>query len=154
MITTKGFADVLEMARGDRKEIHNYLWRKPKPLVPRYLRLGVSERTDFQGQIIEELNEDEVKDIVQKFKQNGVEAIAVSLLHSYTNPENEQKIEKIIKASWPEVTISLSHQIAREYREYERTSTTAIDAYTKKKIVQYLGLLSDRFKNRGFNGQA
>ena len=153
LITTKGFTDVLEMARGNSKELYNFLWRKPKPLVPRYLRFGVSERIDYQGQIIEELNEEELKDIVQKLKQNGVEAIAVSLLHSYANPENEQKIEKIIKAIWPEVTISLSHQIAREYREYERTSTTVIDAYTKKKIVQYLGLLSDRFKNRGFNGQ-
>jgi N-methylhydantoinase A len=153
LITTKGFTDILEMARGNSKELYNFLWRKPKPLVPRYLRMGVTERMDYRGQVLTELNEKELHDIIDTLKKNGVEAIAVSLLHSYVNPENEKKIEKIVKAIWPEVVISLSHQIAREYREYERTSTTVIDAYTKKKVVKYLELLTQRFNSRGFKGQ-
>jgi N-methylhydantoinase A len=153
LITTKGFTDILEMGRGNRKELYNYLWKKPKPLVPRCLRFGVSERIDYRGQILEELNEKELKQILGKLKGNNVEAIAVSLLHSYANPENEQRIEEVTKTVWPEVTVSLSHQIAREYREYERTSTTVIDAYTKKKVIQYLDRLNDKLKNRGFDGQ-
>ena len=153
LIATKDFTDVLEMARGDRKELYNYLWKKTKPLVPRRLRLGITERTNYQGQIIEELDEEEVKETAEKLRENGVEAVAVSLLHSYANPENEQGVEKIINKIWPEVILSLSHQIAREFREYERTSTTIIDAYTKKKVVQYLSRLSENLKDRGFSGQ-
>ena len=153
LITTQGFTDVLEMARGDRKELYNYLWKKPKPLVPRYLRLGVSERTDYLRQIIKELSEEDVEEAVRKLRENGVEAIAVCLLHSYANPENEQKIGKIINKIWPEVPFSLSHQVAREFREYERTSTTVIDAYIKKSIVTYLERLSKNLKNLKFAGQ-
>jgi N-methylhydantoinase A len=153
LITTAGFTDVLEMARGDRKELYNYLWKKPKPLVPRHLRLGVSERTNFLGQVLTPLNHEEVKEKIGKLIQSGVEAVAVCLLHSYANPENEQKIENIIREIGSDVTISLSHQIAREFREYERTSTTVIDAYTKKKVIRYLGNLSGDLKNKGFQGQ-
>jgi N-methylhydantoinase A len=153
LITTQGFTDVLEMARADRKELYNYLWKKPKPLVPRHLRLGVSERTDYLGQIVKELSEEEVEEVVRKIRERGVEAIAVCLLHSYANPENEQKIGKILTRIWPEVTVSLSHQVAREFREYERTSTTVIDAYIKKSVVVYLERLSKNLKDMRFAGQ-
>ena len=153
LITTKGFTDVLEMARGNRKELYNYLWKKPKPLVPRYLRLGVSERTNHRGEIIEKLDEKEVKEIIRSLRENGVEAIAVCLLHSYANPENEQRIGEIIKEFWPEVTIALSHQVAREFREYERASTTVINAYIEKAVVGYLNRLSQNLKDMGFLGQ-
>jgi N-methylhydantoinase A len=153
LITTQGFTDVLEMARGDKKELYNYLWKKPKPLVPRHLRFGVKERMNSKGQILIELDGDEVKDITKKLRESGVEAIAVSLLHSYANPEHELRVEKIIREEWPEVILSLSHEIAREFREYERTSTTVIDAYTKKKVVQYLQKLGINLKNKGFTGQ-
>jgi N-methylhydantoinase A len=153
LITTSGFIDIVEMARGDRKELYNYLWKKPRPLVPRYLRLGVKERINFLGRVSQPLKDGEVKEIAETLKQNRVEAVAVCLLHSYANPEHEQKIETILQEIWPDVTISLSHQIAREFREYERTSTTVIDAYTKKKIVRYLGKLSKDLKNKGFGGQ-
>jgi N-methylhydantoinase A len=153
LITTAGFTDILEMARGDRKELYNYLWKKPKPLVPRYLRLGVSERTNYLGQVLTSLKDEEVREKVGILVQNGVESVAVCLLHSYANPENELKVENIIREIRPEVTVSLSHQIAREFREYERSSTTVIDAYTKKKVVQYLAKLSNDLKNKGFQGQ-
>jgi N-methylhydantoinase A len=153
LITTKGFTDVLEMARGNRKELYNYLWKKPKPLVPRYLRLGVSERTNYLGDIIEKLNEEEAKGIVNRLREDGVEAIAVCLLHSYANPENEQRMGKIINEVWPEATFALSHLVAREMREYERTSTTVINAYIEKAVVGYLNRLGQNLKDIGFIGQ-
>jgi N-methylhydantoinase A len=94
-----------------------------------------------------------VKRILDVFKKNGVEAIAVCFLHSYANPENELAVGRIIESAWPGVDISLSHQVAREFREYERTSTTVLDAYIKRRVVQYLGLLSERLSKVHFGGQ-
>ena len=153
LITTRGFTDILEMARGNRKELYNYLWKKPKPLVPRYLRLGISERTSYSGEIIEKLDEKEAKEAIKKLRQEGVEAIAVCLLHSYANPENEQRVGEIIKEIWPELDVSLSHLVAREIREYERTSTTVINAYIEKAVVEYLSRLDQNLKDTGFMGQ-
>ncbi|MBA7573807.1 Acetophenone carboxylase gamma subunit [subsurface metagenome] len=153
LITTKGFTDVLEMTRGDKKELYDYMWRKPKPLVPRHLRLGISERTNHLGEIIEKVDEKEVKEIIKKLKENGVEAIAVCLLHSYANPENEQRVGEIVREVWPEATLALSHLVAREIREYERTSTTVINAYIEKAVADYLSRLNEDLKNEGFLGQ-
>jgi N-methylhydantoinase A len=153
LITTRGFTDVLEMTRSSRKEIYNYLWKKPEPLVPRYLRRGVSERTSYKGEILERLDEKEAKEIVEKLKKEGVEAIAVCLLHSYANPENEQRIGEIINKVWPEVSVSLSHQVAREIGENIRTNTTIISAYMGKAIAGYVSRLGENLKDMGFSGQ-
>ena len=104
------------------------MWKKPKPLVPRYLREAVSERTNHLGQITEELDDEEAREIIKKLKEHGIEAIAVCLLHSSLNPENERRIGEIIIEVWPEVAFSLSYLVAREIREYERASTTVINA--------------------------
>ena len=153
LITTRGFTDILEMTRSSRKDVYNYLWKKPKPLVPRYLRWGVSERTNFKGEILERLDEQEVKEIVKKLRGDGVEAIAVCLLHSYANPENEQRIGEIINEVWPEVSVSLSHQVAREVGENIRANTTIISAYSGKAMAGYISLLSENLKDMGFSGQ-
>jgi N-methylhydantoinase A len=153
LITTKGFTDVLEMARGNKKELYDYMWKKPKPLVPRYLRLPVSERMNYLGEVIQKLDEEEVKDAVARLKENGVEAVAVCLLHSYVNPVNELTIGRIIKEVWPEATVALSHLIAREVREYERMSTTVINAYIEKIVVDYLSRLNANLNQTGFAGQ-
>ncbi len=153
LITTRGFTDVLEMTRSSRKEIYNYLWKKPEPLVPRYLRRGVSERTSYKGEILERLDEKEAKEIVEKLKKEGVEAIAVCLLHSYANPENEQRIGEIINEVWPEVSVSLSQQVAREIGENIRTNTTIISAYMGKAITGYVSRLGENLKDMGFSGQ-
>ncbi len=153
LITTRGFTDVLEMGRGDKKELYDYMWKKPKPLVPRHLRLPVSERINYQGEVIEPLNETDVKEAIARFKENGIEAIAVGLLHSYVNPLHELQISRIIRETWPEATIALSHLIAREAREYERLSTTVINAYIEKIVVNYLSRLNSDLQSTGFNGQ-
>jgi N-methylhydantoinase A len=153
LITTKGFNDVLEMARGNRKELYDYMWKKPKPLVPRYLRLGVSERTNHLGEVVEKLDEKEVIGVIKKLKDSEVEAIAICLLHSYANPEHERRLGEIIREVWPESMLSLSHLVAREIREYERTSTTVVNAYIEKEVVNYLSGLSEDLKSEGFSGQ-
>jgi N-methylhydantoinase A len=153
LITTRGFTDVLEMDGGSRKESYNYLWKKPKPLVPRYLRRGVRERTSYSGEIIEKLDEEEVKEIVRELREDGVETVAVCLLHSYANPENEQRIGKIISELWPEASISLSYQVAREIGEHDRMSTTVISAYMGKAVSGYLSRLGQNLKDTGFAGQ-
>ena len=153
LITTDGFGDVLEMGRGDRKELYNYLWKKPRPLVPRSLRLEISERTDYLGNILRPVDKKEVGRLLERFQANGVTSIAVCLLHSFANPDNEKAVGRIIHEVWPEVDVSLSHQVAMEFREFERTSTTVLDAYIKGRVVEYLTRLStDLAKNR-FKGQ-
>ncbi len=153
LIATEGFTDVLEMGRGDRKELYGYLWRKPEPLVSRELRLGINERTNYVGRIMKEVSPDELSEVLQRLKGRGVEAIAVCLLHSYANPENELKVLSLIKELWPEVNVSLSHQVAREFREYERMSTTVLDAYIKQRVVHYLAKLHEGLRSDGFGGQ-
>ncbi len=153
LITTNGFIDVLEMTRSSRKDVYNYLWKKPEPLVPRYLRRGVSERTRYTGEITERINEEEVKEVVKKLKDDGVESIAVCLLHSYANPENERLIGEIISEVWPEVDVSLSHQVAREVGENVRANTTIISAYMGKAFVGYVSRLNENLKDMGFGGQ-
>jgi N-methylhydantoinase A len=153
LITTRGFTDVLEMARGDKKEVYNSMWKKPKPLVPRNLRLPVSERISYLGEVLEALDEEEIKDVVRKLREDGVEAIAVCLLHAYANPDHERRIGEIIGEVWPEVSVSLSHRVARQIREYERMSTTVINAYVGKTVGGYLSRLGESLKGTGFDGQ-
>ena len=152
LITTKGFIDILD-ATGQRKEVYNYLWKKPETLVPRYLRAGISERMGYDGKIIEPLNPDDVKNAIMYFKDNDVEAVAVCLLHSYVNPGHEQKIGEIIHELWPEVLVSLSYQVARQSGEFERMSSTVISAYMAKAIMGYLDRLDKNLKAENFRGQ-
>jgi N-methylhydantoinase A len=153
LITTRGFTDVLEMTRSSRKEVYNYLWKKPAALVPRHLRLGAGERTTHTGEILENIDEQEIRQIAGKLRDNGVEAVAVCLLHAYANPENEQKIGKIINETWPVAPVSLSHQVASEIGENRRMNTTVISAYMGKAVSGYINRLSESLKNYGFIGQ-
>jgi len=153
LITTRGFTDVLEMGRGDKKEVYNSMWKKPKPLVPRNLRLPVSERMSYLGEVLEALEKEEIKDVVRMLREDGVEAIAVCLLHAYANPDHERRIGEIIGEVWPEVSVSLSHRVARQIREYERMSTTVINAYVGKTVGGYLSRLGESLKDTGFAGQ-
>ncbi len=130
LITTKGFKDVLEIGRAYRSEnIYDIYIEKPEPLVKRNLRFEVSERMNFLGRELEPVNEQEVIDIIENLKCKNIRAIAVCLMHSYANPEHEFKIKEIIKREWPEVYVSISAEINPQFREYERTSTTVINAY-------------------------
>ena len=141
LITTRGFRDVLEIARGNRPDLFNFAFKKPVPFVPRYLRHEISERMDYQGNVLEPVNLDELAVIVDDLKKEQVEAIAVCLLHAYINPEHEIRIVDELNRLWPQVDVIASSTVCREWREYERTSTTVLSAYVLPVAKTYLGKL-------------
>ena len=151
LITTMGFRDVLEIARGNTPDIFNAYYRKPKPFIPRYLRKEVTERLDHQGNVLLPISEDEIITVLTYFKQQGVEAIAVCFLYAYINAEHEKLALHIINQRWPEVTAVASHQISLEWREYERTNTTAMSAYVLPPVRSYLDKLEQRLQISDFN---
>lgn len=139
LITTKGFRDVLEIGRAYRsKNIYDIHIEKPEPLVKRNLRFEVSERINFLGEVLNPLDEQEVIDIVNKLKVKNIKAIAVCLIHSYANPKHELQIKEIIQREWPEVYVSISTDIIPQFREYERTSTTVINAFMMPNIASHI----------------
>src|SRR5699024_5323198 len=103
LITTKGMRDVLEIARGNRPDLYNFKYQKPKPFVERYVRCEVEERLNYKGDVITELNKNELEKVIQHFKKQEVEAIAISFLHSYKNSIHEQMAKEYIQSVWPEV---------------------------------------------------
>jgi N-methylhydantoinase A len=153
LITTRGFRDVLEIDRANRPDIYNLYYTKPKPFVPRYLRKEVRERMSYKGEILESLDEDDVKTAVEELHKEGVEAVAVCLLHSYANPEHELRCESIINQLWPEVSITISHKITREWREYERTSTAVLNSYVRPIAERYLDQLEEELLREGVRGR-
>lgn len=152
LLATRGFRDILEIARGDRAEPYNLFWRQPPPLVPRRLRLPVTERIRANGQVFTPFEEDDVRAAVEIFKREGVESVAVAFMNAYANPAHELSAEQALRAFGFEGEISLSHQVSGEYREYERTATTVIDAYVRPRMSQYLRALEDGVRRAGFGG--
>lgn len=152
ILTTDGFRDTLEIGRGDRAEMYNIKWNPEKPLVPRKLRIGIRERILADGNIREELHTQDIKNALKIFKENKVNAIAVIYLHAYANPVHEVATLKILKEEGFEGEISLSHQVTGEYREYERTTTTVIDAFVSGRMGSYLTKIENKLKEIGFKG--
>ncbi|HEX3034179.1 MAG TPA: hydantoinase/oxoprolinase family protein [Thermodesulfobacteriota bacterium] len=142
LITTKGFEDVIEIGRQNRGELYNLFWEAPQPLVKRELRFGILERTSFQGKILTEVDEAEVRRLLLKLKKLKVEGIAISFLHSYANPKNEEKVEKLLKPLG--IPVSTSSKILPEFREYERTSTIVANSYLLPKVKSYMFELSEK----------
>ncbi len=140
LVTTAGFEDVLAIGRQARPELYNLNAIKPPPLVADELRLGVAERVVASGEVLEPLYERDLKNLVRKLKQAGVEAVAVSLLFSFLHPEHEERIASALASL--DVPLSISSRIHPEYREYERTSTVVINAYLQPLMGRYLQRLS------------
>ena len=152
-ITTKGFEDVLEIGRELRYDIYDIFLTVPEPLVARNFRYGVTERIDYQGNVVEIINESEINKVVDKLIQQKVKSIAVCFLNSFTNPSHERKVGEYINKNYPEIYVSLSCDVMPEIREYERSSATAMNAYVQPLTDQYLGTLSKRLKDEvGFDG--
>ncbi len=141
LITTKGFRDVLEIARGNRPDLFNIRYKKPEPFVERYLRQEVEERMNYKGEVLTPLNEEDIKTVVEYFKKEDVEAIAVCFLHAYANPAHEKQAVKIIKELWPDVYVTASHEVTKEWREYERTNTAVFNAYVQPIATAYIDQL-------------
>src|SRR5262245_58654197 len=152
IVTTKGFRDIYELGRTARDPMYDFKYRKPKTLVPRYLAFEVTERSDFQGNILTPFNRTEAAAVARQLRALGVEAVAVCFLHSYANPAHELAMEEILRQEYPEILVTLSYRLSREYREYERTSTAVMDAYIKPVIRNYLEKLDGDLRRRGFNG--
>ena len=144
LITTEGFRDSLEIARGNRPDYFNLHYEKPPPFVPRYLRREVPGRLTHDGREREPLDLSGLPAIIDDFRADGVEAIAICLLHSYADPSHEQAVLARVRELWPEVSVVASHQITREWREYERTSTAVLSAYVQPVAERYLTRLADR----------
>lgn len=150
LITTWGFRDIAEIGRSNRPNMYDPLYQKPKPFIERFLRLEVDERVSYDGRIIKPLNEMHVNEALKKLKENNAQSVAVCLFNSYANPFHEIRIGQILKESFPEASVSLSHLITREYREYERTSTTILNAYVMPIVERYLRNMEQRLIRRGF----
>ena len=150
LITTDGFSDSLEIAYEHRFEQSDLFMERPKPLVPRHLRLGVVERLASDGSVLIPLDEDSVIQAALKFKNENVEAIAIGLLHCYINPSHENRIANIIASVIPNIPTSLSSKISPEIREYDRISTTVANAYVLPLMRGYLDSLEAFLKSSGY----
>jgi N-methylhydantoinase A len=153
IITTSGFRDVYEIGRTDRDPMYDFKYRKPPLLVPRSRVFEVIERVTHRGEVLVPLNHTSATDVVGRLKLHDVEAVAVCLLHSYANPTHEIQLEQLIRHEYPEIHVTLSHRVIREYREYERMSTAVIDAYVKPLTVTYLEQLERELISRDFRGR-
>lgn len=146
LITTKGFRDVLEIGRGNRPDLFNFNFKKPKSFVPRYLCMEVEERMDYQGNELSPLNEEELKQCVDALKKEGVEAVAVVFLHSYVNADHEKQAIELIHKLWPEVAVTASYEVSKEWREYERTTTAVLNSYVKPSAKRYIDKLYNKLE--------
>lgn len=151
LVTTKGFKDVYEIGRINRPDSFNLRFQKHKPLISRENRHEVTERLDSSGNVVVALQDEEVRSLASQLDKE-VESVAVVLLHSYQNPINETRIKEIFKETAPNLFVTTSHEISREYREYERTSTTAANAYVGPIVSSYIERLEKSLNNEGFSG--
>ena len=153
LITTKGFADVLEIGREARYDLYDLNLERPEPLVPRPLRFEVPERVLADGSELEPLDEAAARELVRRLADLGIESVAISLLHSYANPAHEQRIAEIVAEEAPSMEVSLSSDVAPEWREFERTSTTVANAYVKPLVRRYMAHLEKGLSDFGSSGQ-
>lgn len=153
IITTKGFRDVYDLARTDRDPLYDFKYRKPKSLVPRYWTYEVKERMGFDGKVLKAFDRKGAIRVAKLLCKEGIEAVAVCFLHSYANPAHELAMAEVLAEHCPHILVTLSHQLSREYREYERTSTAVIDAYIKPIIRTYLDKLDKGLRKMGFGGR-
>lgn len=149
LVTTEGFRDVLEIARQVRPGIYDLKLRRPEPLSPRNHRHEVAERMTATGEVQRPLDEASVRDVARRLRADGVNAIAVCLINSYRNPAHEERIGEILREEHPDAFISLSVEIAPEYREFERTSTAVVNSYVGPIIRDYLERLKPELARAG-----
>jgi N-methylhydantoinase A len=145
-ITNKGFKDIIEIGRQNREELYNLHYRRPKPLVPPDLRFELDCRINSKGEIVKDLNPEEVKNLAKLLREKGVEAVAVSFLFSFLNPAHEKTVKEILQKELKNVHISVSSEILPEFREYERSSTVVVNAYVAPKMEKYISTLQSSLK--------
>lgn len=149
LITTHGFRDILEIARGNRPDLFNFAFDKPVPFVPRRLRFEITERVDYLGNVDEPVRLEELPAIVEALEAAEVQSVAVCFLHAYVNPEHERAVVKCLRELAPKLDVIASYEVCREWREYERTSTTVLSAYVLPVAKRYLGRLQGELSGKG-----
>ena len=154
IITNRGFRDIFEIGRGDVPPAHMYDFRyqKPASLVKRRHRLGVAGRIDVRGEVVEPLDEAALVDAARQLVESGIRSVAVCFLHSYRNPAHEQRAAAVLREAFPDLAVSISSDVTREYREYERTSTTVLDAYIRPIFEAYVNQLDEGLQDQAFTG--
>ena len=153
LLVTQGMRDVYIIGRGNRPESYNLFFHKHRPLVPRHLTCEVKERLLASGEVLEPLDRSSVEQAARYLKDKGVEAIAVCFIHSYVNPDHERIAGEIVRKVLPDAYVSLSHEILREYREFERMSTTVVNAYIGPTVGGYVQSLHSSLREIGFKGE-
>lgn len=152
LITTKGFRDAVEIGREHRYDLYDIFLELPEPLVPRRLRMELDERVLSDGEVLKPVDPAEVRALAEQLVAQGIEAVAVALLHSYRNPEHERQVEAILNEFAPDLIVSTSSDVVPEIREYERTSTTIANVYVRPVVTRYLGRLEESLAALGFEG--
>jgi len=150
LLTTAGHRDALEMAHEDRFEQYDVMIDRPRPLVPRYLRLPVRERLDRDGRVLVPLDESSVAAALPALDEHEVESVAIGFLHAFVNPAHEQRTAELLLAARPELSITLASEVCPEIREFERLSTACANAYVRPLMARYLGRLDRELQQRGF----
>ena len=153
IVTTKGFRDVYALGRTDRDPMYDFKFRKAPVLVPRDRVYEVEERLNYKGEALKDLDPEQARGVARQIKQSGADAVAVCFLHSYANPDHEQIMGRILQEVCPEVAVTLSSDLSREYREYERTSTAVVNAYIHPVVRSYLDHLQEALARRKFQGR-
>ena len=150
LLTTAGFRDIYEIARGNRAQMYDLKFKKPTPLIERTDVFEVIERMSAKGEELTPVSAESVRQAADDIKAGGYTSVAVCLLHAYDNPSHELMVEKYLEQYLPGIAVSLSHRVAREWREYERTSTTIINAYIAPIVTRYLNFLETRMREKHF----
>jgi N-methylhydantoinase A len=149
LVTTRGFRDVLEIGRGNRPDLYNLAYRKPAPFVARHLRFEVGERMTYRGEPAQPLSLVELGQAADRLAAADVAAVAVCFLHAWANPEHEQQAAEFLRARLPGSAVVASHEVSGQWREYERTSTTVLSAYTQPVVATYLESLQRGLRKAG-----
>src|SRR5436190_5397820 len=152
LLATQGFRDSIEIRRENRYELYDLMLEMPQPLVPRYLRFGVPQRTLADGTTLQELDGAFVERLTRELVANGIEAIAIAFLNSFANPAAEQEARAIVQRSAPGMRVSISSEVVPEIREFERTSTTIANVYVQSRVESYLIELQTRLARIGIKG--
>ena len=153
LLTTCGFRDVLEMGHEQRYDIYDLFLRFPDPVVPRRRRFEVDERMSRDGVALREPDLNAIDTLVKYLVADGVEALAISFLHAYANPEHERRVAEHVRAHFPSLAVSVSHEVIPEIREFERTNTTVCNAYVQPLMTRYLSELTESLEPKGFSGR-
>lgn len=151
LLVTEGFRDLLYIMRQDRPRLYDYFEQRPEPLVPRHFRFEVPERVLFTGEVQLALREEAVRSLLQRLRTQRISDIAVCLLHSYANPEHERLLREWIHEDCPEARVSISSEILPEFKEFERMSTTVVNAYVKPGVAEYVSRLEKGLRRAGLN---